>query len=367
MARGPLHPVRVLLLLLLNLGAMLWATWPASAARMRLERDSSAVPVLFVQGPIVAGDAERFARLLPQGRRPLVVLSGPGGLLRESLAIGLMVHRLRLPTLVLPGGICLSACAYIWLSGNPRILSHHALVGTHAAYAEDSTGRKRETGSGNALLGAWLRELGLGWKAIQYLTLAGPDGFLPITPKIARSLGIPVVVAEEMEKRAMARKHLGVSARQRAKRNFEIYFMLMTLLPERNTVSYLQRLMAPELLFYGRKITWTEYLRRQLTYARRWPTRLFVPRWESLQTECPAGAGVCVTTGIVEWLAANEEKRRLSFGTSLFGLGTDARSGRVIYLNGKILEVKRLRLDGKGIRNRVRKLQRKRYNWRPAR
>ena len=52
---------------------------------------------------------------------------------------------------------------------------------------------------GNATIGAFLNMIGLPLDAIKYITTAPPNGSLPITPAIARNLGIEVYEQHGME------------------------------------------------------------------------------------------------------------------------------------------------------------------------
>ena len=102
---------------------------------------------------------------------------------------------------------------------------------------------------------------------------------------------------------------------------------------------------------------------QQLAYAKRWPVRVFIPRINASETRCKYEYNYCLTIAQVEWLAASEVKKRLSLGSSVFGIATNIRNGKIIYINGKMLKVKRLKLDRKGIRKRAKELRAKRYNW----
>ena len=70
------------------------------------------------------------------------------------------------------GTRCASACA-TWLGGSQRFMGQTAQIGFHAAYVS-AGGQVTETGAGNAMLGAYLNELGISERAILYITSANP-------------------------------------------------------------------------------------------------------------------------------------------------------------------------------------------------
>lgn len=94
--------------------------------------------VLLMNGPIVAGDAERFAAFLaslvdvPED----VVLNSPGGIVDEALAIGRALRSREMDTVILPGMACVSACPYILAGGVERHVSLRGVVGLHQHYYE---------------------------------------------------------------------------------------------------------------------------------------------------------------------------------------------------------------------------------------
>lgn len=147
-----------------------------------------------ITGPIKDGDDLRFADAVEpyEGALGLVVLDSPGGSLQAGLSIGAQIHELRFDTIVGAAHECYSACALIWLSGAQRNLSVASIIGVHAAYTLDETGQPWTSGSANASLGGFLNEIGIPEPAIRYITEAGANDILPITPEIARRLGIDV-------------------------------------------------------------------------------------------------------------------------------------------------------------------------------
>ena len=98
---------------------------------------------------------------------------GLEGSLLAGIRIGTMIRAKNFATVVPEGTQCASACAIAWLGGTPRLVEERASVGFHAAYIVKAGG-PIESGPGNAILGAYLNQLGLSEKAILYITHAGP-------------------------------------------------------------------------------------------------------------------------------------------------------------------------------------------------
>jgi hypothetical protein len=93
---------------------------------------------LTLTGKIVDGDFERFKQIAPRGPSDQIqiILDSPGGTTGEDVAIGRYIFEHHLDTTVVRR--CVSACALIWLAGNPRHVTAGAGIGFHAA--GDSSG-----------------------------------------------------------------------------------------------------------------------------------------------------------------------------------------------------------------------------------
>src|SRR5262249_41149585 len=103
-------------------------------------------------------------------KQMIVTLISLGGGMYPALLIGDSIQKKGMSTFVPGDRRCASACALIWLAGRPRNVGDNSLIGFHAVY--DLTTR-RETGQGNAVVGAYLRDLGVGYNAIAFMTRAG--------------------------------------------------------------------------------------------------------------------------------------------------------------------------------------------------
>jgi hypothetical protein len=149
-----------------------------------------------VVGKIDDGDFETFKQktdqIYPIGashRKKLVIvtLMSYGGAIGPAMQIGEWVRKRGMLTFVPGDHTCASACALIWVAGFLRTVGDTPQIGFHAAYDED-TGR--ESGAGNAVMGAYLRDLEFGYKAIHFMTHKGPTSVEWLTPELAKEVGV---------------------------------------------------------------------------------------------------------------------------------------------------------------------------------
>ena len=120
-------------------------------------------------------------------KQVIVTLVSYGGSINPALQIGDWIRKRGMSTFVPGDRTCTSACALIWLAGVPRTVGDTPQIGFHAAY--DPTTRQ-PTGAGNAVVGAYLRDLGVGYKAIAFMTRKGPTSVEWLTPDLTKELGV---------------------------------------------------------------------------------------------------------------------------------------------------------------------------------
>lgn len=172
--------------------------WAATVEVIFAENDFAQI---IIQGEIQRGDGAKFYREARKYPRASVVLDSPGGDVREALSIGAEIAIRGYATYVGPGEVgCYSACALIWVSGARRYMTPDAVIGVHAAYkviaGPKGKVQPQESGAANAQIGAFLNELGLTSNAIHFFTVAGPNEFNYLTPRIAQLLDIDVFIQD---------------------------------------------------------------------------------------------------------------------------------------------------------------------------
>jgi hypothetical protein len=144
---------------------------------------------IVVKGEIDFGDEERFESIALGVEEGLVLLESDGGRVDPALRIGKAMRLRRYLSAVPFGSRCASACGLIWLAGKERLVFPGGTVGFHVAY-RSASGRNEESGQANALVGAYLNQLGLPDRAIEYVTRAAPDSMIWLTQVDADRYGI---------------------------------------------------------------------------------------------------------------------------------------------------------------------------------
>jgi hypothetical protein len=172
-------------------------SWEALSATITVhEPDAEGRVFVDVVGTINDEDFKTFKdktdQIYPIGagllkKQMIVTLVSYGGSINPALQIGDLIRKRGLSTFVPGDRTCTSACALIWLAGVPRTVGDTPQIGFHAAYDRTS---KREVGSTNAVVGAYLRDLGVGYKAIVFMTRKGPTSVEWLTPDLAMQFGV---------------------------------------------------------------------------------------------------------------------------------------------------------------------------------
>jgi hypothetical protein len=147
---------------LLSVFLAAWTSAQAATIEVRSTRDRT---VVTVEGELNFRDEEAFTDKVLRLKDAVVVLDSEGGDLVAGIEIGMAIRLNGFSTLVLDDTLCASACALAWLGGKTRWAAPRAKIAVHAAWMFRN-GKKQETGSGNALVGAHLNTLGLTDEAI---------------------------------------------------------------------------------------------------------------------------------------------------------------------------------------------------------
>ncbi len=163
------------------------------AAEIRVVPTGTSLELIVLRGVIEKGDADRFQGLVRSVIDGAVLFESPGGNLLEGLSIGRKIRDANFSTGVASDTACASACALAWLGGTTRYMDPSSLVGFHSAYIEEN-GRLSESGVGNALVGAYLNELGFGFDAVVFVSSAAPNEMNWLNASKARRAGIEVIL-----------------------------------------------------------------------------------------------------------------------------------------------------------------------------
>ncbi|MBO0753178.1 MAG: hypothetical protein J2P53_13760 [Bradyrhizobiaceae bacterium] len=143
---------------------------PAQAATITVEEFNTGDPAVLVIGHFEAGDENVFRAQTASLTSALVVFVSDGGNADVAFAMGRIIRAKGFATGV-TGTYCYSACAIAWLGGVKHYMSLNSQIGFHAVWDIHT---RRESGSGNAMLGLYATEMGLSWPAVAWISAKGP-------------------------------------------------------------------------------------------------------------------------------------------------------------------------------------------------
>jgi hypothetical protein len=133
-------------------GALLWGGGAVQAMSFRLVQlqdprcGRGCPPIIAAEGEITPGTTARFVEFTRQAmdRGPvsnLVLINSPGGVVIESLTLGMVLREIGASVAVaraggqgLSGGTCYSACVYALMGGSRRIAPPGSRLGVHRAF-----------------------------------------------------------------------------------------------------------------------------------------------------------------------------------------------------------------------------------------
>lgn len=144
-----------------------------------------------MSGVIQPNDDLKFNQIAATASQAVVLLNSEGGSVLPALEIGRAIRLKGFATAVADDTLCASACALTWLAGTPRLVGKTAHIGFHASYVVNN-GAASESGVGNALVGAYLNQIGLPQSTIVFVTSAPPQGMAWLSEKKAGELGLKV-------------------------------------------------------------------------------------------------------------------------------------------------------------------------------
>ena len=279
----------------------------AEAAHIAVKPLDNGSALVAIEGELDLADIDTFRTktdTLPVGRAT-VEFSSKGGSLLAGIRIGALTRTKKFTTVVPDGAQCASACALAWLGGTRRFVGEYASVGFHTAYIM-KTGGMSESGPGNAILGAYLNQLGLSERAILYITHAAPTSMQWMSMEQAAEYGItvaklPPTQAGPGPADAVVTQQPEGSPERRA---IEFVLALLArwsgpnaeLLPVLNNALYTDKV-----LYYGKSESRQTVLLTKRRFANRWTQRAYTVRPSSLTATCSEAAATCRVKGTMTW------------------------------------------------------------------
>jgi hypothetical protein len=316
--QGLLIPVRSVCI------SALWllASTGVEAAQIAVKPlDNNGLTLVAIEGELDVADIDTFrtrTESLPVGRAT-VEFSSKGGSLLAGIRIGSLIRTKKFNTVVPHGAQCSSACALAWLGGTRRLIGEYASVGFHTAYSVKA-GALSESGPGNAILGAYLNQLGLSEKAILYITHAAPTSMQWMSMEEAAEFGITVA--------KLPRAHAGPGPADAAvaqypegspeRRASEFVLALLERWsgPNAELLPFLNGLYTDNVVYYGKSESRPTVLLTKRRFANRWTQRAYTVRPSSLTATCAGATVTCRVNGTMNWKF--QEAKTTSHGVASF-------------------------------------------------
>jgi hypothetical protein len=109
--------------------------------------------------------------------------------------------------------------------------------------------------------------------------------------------------------------------------------------PQAASPTYVTRIYAPRIHFYGRTVDRSGLVREKRRFVRRWPVRHYAVRPGTVRVTCDQRSNSCLVASILDWRAENPARRRTSRGSSSFEQRLDfsADQPAVVHESGRVL------------------------------
>jgi hypothetical protein len=281
--------------------ALVCALRAANAARIDVSRLDDGGSMVLIEGDIELDDVVPFWARIATLSNATIAFRSEGGSLLAGMRIGTLIRENGFVTVVPNGARCASACAIAWLGGRQRLIGIGSKVGFHAAYVRRDH-RKIESGPGNAVLGAYLFQLGLSEDAIVYVTQAEPGSMKWLSLEQAAQHGIDVSLAPEEIIHSAALTSPVVSERQqndleRRATDFVLALAARWSSPNEEALRSVDELYADAVHYHGKPTLRQDVVLDKRRFAERWPERSYTIRPSSISVMCVKETDVCSVKG----------------------------------------------------------------------
>jgi hypothetical protein len=310
----------------------------ARGATVSVEKAQNRDDVTFVMvsGTFQLNDGDLFKSKTAQLSGHVVVfLVGDGGNLIAGLDIGRFIRMKGWGTAVSPNTTCASSCATAWLGGTRRFAWPNSRIGFHAAYYFDPSGRPIEKGVANAILGAYLNELGLSYAAVAYITSSAPDSMQWLQQAHAAKVGIvieyfatetpvpqpafpmatPAPQSPAPSKPQPPHERPGMTI-EKAMKGMAVQVRGAWAQPSPDW-NLLRRMYNDRVVFHEKEMSVDEVITSKKRFAEKWPLRTYSIRQDdTLTASCMSN--VCDVKGVMDWRVRNPAQNKAESGVSTF-------------------------------------------------
>jgi hypothetical protein len=326
----------------------------ADAANIELRQVDAGPALVMVEGDLELNDIEIFRSKVASLSKATVAFRSDGGSLLAGIRIGMLIRVKSFTTIVPDAAQCASACAVAWLGGVRRFLGVGSKVGFHAAYVQKA-GTTTESGPGNAVLGAYLDQIGLPEDAIVYITQAAPNSMKWLNLEEAAQHGIDVALLPPPDAAPPPSDLSGVAASQEPQTNLAARATgLVSSLavrwsePNAEILPALDDLYVDKVFYHGKLTPRQQVLVDKRRFAERWPQRSYKIRPRSMSASCNAVADVCRVQGIMDRELANPATNTRSRDVASFDYSVTA-SGEELKITAETSSVSKLSDPSRGL------------------
>jgi hypothetical protein len=316
------------------------------AANIELRQvDAATAPLVVVEGDLELGDIELFRSKVAPLTRATVAFHSDGGSLLAGIRIGMLIRVKNFTTIVPDAAQCASACAVAWLGGAHRFLGAGSKVGFHAAYVQKA-GATTESGPGNAVLGAYLDQIGLSEDAIVYITQAAPNSMKWLNMEEAAQHGIEVALlppdaAPPSDPIAAAGGDQPQTRLAGRATGLVVALAARWSEPNADILRALDGLYLDKVFYHGKVTPRQAILLEKRRFAERWPQRSYKIRSHSMTASCDAASEVCRVQGIMDRDLVNAATNTKSHDVASFDYSI-TRSGEGLKIAAETSTVSKL-------------------------
>jgi hypothetical protein len=318
----------------------------ADAAYIDVRQVDSAPALVVVEGDLELGDIEVFRSKVAPFSKATVAFRSDGGSLLAGIRIGMLIRVKNFTTIVPDAAQCASACAVAWLGGARRFLGVGSKVGFHAAYVQKA-GATTESGPGNAVLGAYLDQIGLPEDAIVYITQAAPNSMKWLNMEEAAQHGIDVALLPPPDAPPPSDSSVvTASLEPQTSLTGRATGLVISLAarwsgPNAEALGALDGLYVDKVFYHGKLTPRQEVLTEKRRFAERWPQRSYKIRPHSVSATCNATSEMCRVQGIMDRELANPATNTKTRDIASFDYSL-ARSGDALKITAETSSVNKL-------------------------
>jgi hypothetical protein len=332
----------------LAIAILLLAAHTVEAANIEVKQ-VDATSLVMVEGDLELNDIELFRNKVAALSKATVAFRSDGGSLLAGIRIGMLIRVKNFTSIVPEGAQCASACAVAWLGGARRFLGAGSKVGFHAAYVQKAGGTA-ESGPGNAVLGAYLDQIGLPEDAIVYITQASPSSMKWLNMEEAAQHGIEVALLPSPDAASTSDPNVAAGGASPEPPQTSLAGRATSLVlalaahwsePNAEMLSTLDGLYVDKVFYHGKLTPRQEVVLEKRRFAERWPQRSYKIRPHSMTASCNAASEMCRVQGIMERELANPATNTKSHDVATFDYSI-ARSGEALQIAAETSSVAKL-------------------------